>query len=70
MTETTVNKTFMGAFTRVREYLKEESALFGLLRWEKVVGIESLGDEQLRIFTDKIPPKVFINGQEYSPTNH
>ncbi len=65
---TNTNKTaIVGSFHRIREYLKEESALFGLIRWERVIGTESIGDEQLRIFCPELPPKIVINGIEYVP---
>jgi len=52
------------AVEKVKEYYIDREALFGLIRWEKVLRVDSIGNE-LRIFTDKIPEKVFLNGKEY-----
>jgi len=55
-----------GLYERTRDYLKEKTALFGLIRWEEVVHSEQLdNDLVLKIETKKIPTIVYINGEEY-----
>jgi len=65
---TTQEKTrsFGGFFEKVREYLVERTAIFGLIRWEEVVHTEKVDNDLiLRIMTTKMPDKIFINSKEY-----
>lgn len=58
--------SFGGFYTRVRDYLQEKTALFGLIRWEVVVCSTQLDDDLiLKIETTQIPNVVYINGEEY-----
>ena len=58
--------SYGGFFERVREYLVERTAMFGLIRWEEVVHKEKVDNDLiLRVMTTKIPDKIFINSKEY-----
>lgn len=50
----------------VREYYREKTALFGLIRWDVVQGTETIGT-MLLIECEKKPKKVILNGIEYKP---
>ena len=43
-----------------------EPMLFGLLTTERIVRREKIGEE-LQIYADRVPGRVFINGQEFTP---
>ena len=64
---TTINKvTTIKPGMYVREVWQEESALFGLLTWNRLVFSEKIGEE-LRIAVERVPEEILINGVKYIP---
>lgn len=47
---------------KVREYYRINKKLFGLISAEQILKRESVGNE-LRIYCEKMPKKVYINGK-------
>lgn len=51
----------------VRNEYREREALFGIVRWEERIKSDVVGNE-LHIFADKKPDKIFFNGEELTQT--
>ena len=48
----------------VRQVWKKNSILFGLIRWNRLMYQERIG-EKLEVIMDRVPDDVFINGVKY-----
>lgn len=62
------NNTSIKGFekTRVKEYMKERTALFGLIGWEEIVKTEIIKRELIiSIHSLHLADKIIINGNEY-----
>ena len=60
------NIGYAGLYTRTRDYLKDNTALCGLICWTEVVKTTQLdNDIILKIDTMKTPTVVYMNGEEY-----
>lgn len=55
-----------GFYERMREFLVDKTALFGIIRWTEVVHTEKADDDLiLDIVVTKMPDKTYVNGKEY-----
>ena len=63
MAEIRVNRDSVVPYEKVREYIRIDKYLGGLIKVERVVRTDRLGDE-LHIITAHIPEKVYLNGAE------
>lgn len=52
---------------RVIETMRVKEHLFGLIKIERLVKTDKIGEE-LRIIIDTVPEKIFINGVRYKPS--
>ena len=69
METSTDNRIIPKFYDKIREYRKEKKLLFGLIRWERVIKTDCVGEE-FHLFTNGTPIKeVFVNGERFILTN-
>lgn len=55
-----------GFYERMREFLVDRTALFGIIRWTEVVHAEKADDDLiLDIVATKMPTQIYFNGKEH-----